>query len=338
MQAIRTFIYVILFALLATDGFAQLMPRFGQSRSGTAGFQFVKVPVDARSAAMGASNVADATDGSSLYWNPALAVQMDQSEIFVSHTEYFADISLNYLSYVHKFRYFALGASLQYLDSGDIMETTEFQPFGTGRMFNTIHLSAGLTASQKLTDLFSYGLTLRYLVEQIEDVKVETGTIDFGFFYKVGDTGLRFAVGINNFGIDATPSGETERIGLPTSENPRGNIVENDFENVIAPTTFILSAAYDVYKSSVMDVLVTGQITNPSDNSERISLGSEVTFMSRFMLRTGYQFGVDEAFLPSFGVGVKTRVFNRNTLGVDYGFSTYDRLGSVHRVAVRIGL
>ena len=39
---------------------------FGKDRSGTEGFQFTKITVDARSAAMGNSNMADALDGSSL--------------------------------------------------------------------------------------------------------------------------------------------------------------------------------------------------------------------------------------------------------------------------------
>ena len=35
---------------------------FGQDRAGTEGFQFTKIPVDPRSAAMGNSNMADAMD------------------------------------------------------------------------------------------------------------------------------------------------------------------------------------------------------------------------------------------------------------------------------------
>ena len=108
---------------------------FGQDRAGTEGFQFTKIPVDPRSAAMGNSNMADAMDGSSLYWNPALSAETNGSEFMVSHTEYVAGIQQDYFSYIQRINSYAIGVSVQYLGSGDIMETTEFQPFGTGRIF-----------------------------------------------------------------------------------------------------------------------------------------------------------------------------------------------------------
>ncbi|HBQ59637.1 MAG TPA: hypothetical protein DD671_08440, partial [Balneolaceae bacterium] len=43
-----------------------VFPSLGGSRSGTSGFQFLKINVDARSSALGGSNVADAMDGSAL--------------------------------------------------------------------------------------------------------------------------------------------------------------------------------------------------------------------------------------------------------------------------------
>ena len=54
---------------------AQILPAFGNDRKGTAGFQFLKIPVDARAAAMGETVVANAFDASALFWNPALAAQ-----------------------------------------------------------------------------------------------------------------------------------------------------------------------------------------------------------------------------------------------------------------------
>lgn len=308
-----------------------IIPSLGGSRSGTSGYQFLKINVDARSAAMGGSNVADAMDGSALYLNPALAVQMKNSQLHLGHTAYFADISLNYASYVHKMGSIAVGGSLVYLDSGEMKETTEFAPFGTGRTFRTIHMAAGLSFSQELTNLFSYGATIKYLDERIEEVQAQSVVFDIGFFYRVGDTGLRFAVGLNNFGLDATPSGKTIRQTL------NGPVEETNFEDVSPPTMFLIGAAYDAYSSNNFDILVTGQITNPSDNAERLSFGTEVAYMKQFFLRAGYEFGTDEASWPSFGVGFKLPILNYS-VGMDYGFTTRDRLGSLHRVAIKFNL
>ena len=306
-----------------------ILPSFGKSRSGTSGFQFVKITVDPRAAAMGNSVVADATDGSSLYWNPALAVQADKSEVLFSHSIYFMDITKEYVSYVQKLKSIALGVSVQYLNSGDIKETTEFQPLGTGLTFRTIHYSLGLSVSQKLTELFSYGLTVHFLDERIEEVQTKTESVDLGFFYRVGDTGLRFAIGLNNFGPDAKPAGDTQRVTLD------GNQTETDFKKVSLPTTFIIGAAYDAYKSEHSTLVLSGQLTNPSDNAEHVSVGAEYGFMHQFYLRGGYQFGVDEVRYPSGGIGVVFPV-GKHFLSVDYAFSPYERLGNIHRLALKI--
>ena len=113
------FIIVLVQALIPITTYAQrgVFPSLGGSRSGTSGFQFLKINVDARAAGMANSNVADVTDASSLYSNPALAAQMSSSQLYASHTAYFVDISMNYLSYVQKFQNVALGGSMMYLNS-----------------------------------------------------------------------------------------------------------------------------------------------------------------------------------------------------------------------------
>ncbi len=311
-----------------------LLPSFGGDRSATAGFQFTKINVDARSAAMGSSNMADAVGSASMYWNPALAAQGEGTEVMFGYTSYFVDIPMNYTGILYRVGDFTFGASLQYLTSGDMAVTTEFRPFGNGQQFATTHYTIGLTASQKLTDSFSYGLTLRYLNESIFDVDVNTVGIDFGFFYAVGTTGLRFGVGISNFGLDATPSG---RISRPDIEGQGEDIVVTDFADVVLPTRFSLAAAYDVIKAEQHSLLLTTQVTNPADNAEQFSFGAEYGFLGQFFLRSGYQLGLDENDLPSLGAGLKIP-FGERSINFDYAYNSFERLGAVNRIAVRINL
>ena len=329
-QIVKFLVVFLLATVPISSAFSQsLIPSFGDARSGTSGFQFTKIAADARSSGMGLSNVADAVDASSLYWNPGLAGQIQKSEVMLGHTRYFADISMEYLAYVHRYRSFVFGASVQYLNSGDINETTEFKPFGTGRTFRSVHASVGLTAAHEVTDLFSYGLTVRYLTERIEEIEINSGAIDFGFFYRVGETGLRFAVGLNNFGLDADPGGSTTRLTL------NGEETIEDFEDVALPTRFSIGAAYDVYETDNLKAVITGQITNPSDNNEQFSFGGELGYLDQFFIRTGYQFGFEEIKLPSAGLGFKLPVTGRS-IAADYAFSPYDRLENLHRIALRI--
>ncbi len=339
LRSIKLFLLLSFVPLIST---AQILPGFGESRSGTSGFQYLKIGIDARAASMGFSSIADASDASSLYWNPALAAQMDNSQVMLSHTQYFADISMNYAAYVHDLGNMALGASLQMLDSGEMEETTEFQRTGTGRHFRTIHLAAALSYSQELSSLFSYGVNLKYLNERIEEVMTQTGVLDVGFFYRVGDTGLRFAVGLNNFNpIDANPGGETRRRPGPTEGDREtdedGYIVIDDFEAISAPTTFTLGTAYDLIEENSIVWTVTGQLTNPADAREQFTLGTELNYLNRFFVRTGYEFGVDEAYLPSFGAGFNFPLYNYG-IRVDYGFNSREFLGSMHRISLKFDL
>ncbi len=322
-------LFLIGVVLLSQNVLAQT--NYGDDRAGTEGFQFAKISIDARSAAMGNSNMADAIDGSSLYWNPANASVLKSSNVMISHTQYVADINLEYFSYIHKIGRFAIGGGVQYLNSGEINETTEFEPLGTGRTFSTHHVSAGLTGSHQITDLFSYGITLRYLSEKYIDVYYQTGAIDFGFLYFVGDTGLRFGVSLNNFGLEAAPSGTVE---YETLEGPKEMDPES---NLSLPTRFNIAAAYNVIETADHELLVTAQITNPSDNSEQVNIGAEYGFMGQFFVRSGYEFGIEERAWPSFGAGVKVPFVDK-TLKADYGYTVFERLGGIHRIGLSVAL
>lgn len=315
--------------LYSHSAFAQTS--YGDDRAGTEGFQFAKISIDARSAAMGNSNMADAIDGSSLYWNPANASVLGSSNVMINHTQYVADINLEYLSYIHKLGRFAIGGSIQYLNSGEINETTEFEPLGTGRTFSTHHISAGVTGSHQITDLFSYGITLRYLSENYIDITYQTGAIDFGFLYYVGDTGLRFGVSLNNFGFEAAPSGTAEY------ETLDGMVEQEPTSDLSLPTRFNIAAAYNVIENDNHELLLTAQITNPSDNSEQLNVGAEYGFIGQFFVRTGYEFGVEERIWPSFGAGVKVP-FMEKVLKADYGYTVFERLGGIHRIGLSVAL
>lgn len=327
----RVNISIFIFLICLIPWSSAISQSFGEDRAGTESFQFTKIAVDPRSAAMGNSNMADAVDGSSLYWNPALAARLNSSNVMVSHTGYFAGINQDYFSYIHKVGTFAIGGSLQYLNSGSINETTEFEPFGTGRSFSTQHFAVGLSGAHSVTELFSYGITLKFLMEKIEEVDYSTSAIDFGFSYLVGDTGLRFAVGINNFGLDADPSGSTTRESLEGIQEVEPDVVSS------LPTRFHIGAAYDLLENEQNKVIITGQITNPSDNAEQFNIGAEYSFMSQFFVRTGYEFGVEERKIPSLGAGVELKVMNR-VFKADYAYTMYERLGEIHRIAISFSL
>lgn len=316
--------------------FAQLIPDHGSDRAGTSGFQFLKIAVDPRAAAMGETVAANAFDASALFWNPSLAAQAPGTQIGLSHAAYYADVAVSYAAAYHTFGSFTLGASLQALNSGDMDVTTEFQPYGTGETFRWIDLGLGLTIAQRLTDLFSYGVTARYVRESVAGLVTQTGVFDLGVFYRVGDTGAQMAVAMRNFGLDSSPVGELERVVIGGD----GTVVEDDFEAITPPTTFLFGITYELLQNNSRNrLLVSGQLNNPNDNSENFNLGAEYTWNDLLVMRAGYRMGVEEYTWPSLGAGfIVPGLGDGMGLRLDYAFTNLDRLGTVHRVGANVEL
>ena len=314
----------------------QLLPNLGRDRAGTSGFQFLKIPVDARSSALGETVVANATDASSLFWNPALAAQLDNVQVGLSYVSYFADVTMNFAGATFHLPGPALtvGLSVQTLSSGSMDVTTEFEPFGTGETFSLFDIAAGLTIAQRLTDFFSYGVTTKYVQESAAGVNQTTVVFDIGIFYRVGTTGAQMAVAVRNFGLDSFTSGDISRevIGDPSI------LLEDDFESVTPPTTFLLGLTYNVWQNDTQnDLQISAQLNNPNDNAENWNFGAEYTWNQLLSLRVGYRFGIEEFNVPSAGVGLQVPFIGPD-LRFDYGYSELERLGQLHRVSLMVGL
>jgi hypothetical protein len=210
--------------------------------------------------------------------------------------------------------------------------TTEFQPYGTGETFRFYDISAGLTVSQRLTDLFSYGITARYVEESSAGISAKTAMFDLGFFYRVGTTGLQMAVAIRNFGLDSTPSGNLERITIGQ------DVSSSSFEALTPPTSFMLGASYFLLQGNPnSSLMISGQLNNPNDNAESFNIGVEYSWNNTLMLRAGYRFGVEEVQIPGIGFGLIIPGIGPE-VRFDYGLSKMTRLGTVHRAGLNISL
>ena len=310
---------------------AQFLPSYGGDRAGTSGFQFLEVAVDPRGAALGGTAVATADDASSLFWNPALAARGGNTQVGLAQLAYFADVSMTYAAATHKVGPFVLGAHVQALDSGEMDVTDEFSgPVGTGQTFSYVGIVGGLSVSQALTNLFAYGVTAKFARESSADVAMDAALVDLGVHYKVGTTGANIGIAIRNFGLNGVASGT-----LPRTTVEGETVTEDEFEDLVPPTTFLLGMSYDVMRGAGDHALtVSGQLTNPNDNSEQFNIGAEYVFADLLSVRTGYAFGVDEADLPTFGFGVNVPGLGDREVRADYGFAQLDRLGTAHRIGV----
>jgi hypothetical protein len=326
--------FILITCLLgAAAAKAQLLPSFGNSRTGGTGMQFLKISPDARSMSLAGAAVAVANDASAMYWNPAGITGVDTGKVnlSLSHSRYFGDINSNYVGAVFKAgRHSFVGIQVFSLDYGDMKETTEFDPNGTGRNFGINNYFIGLTYAKVLTNNFSFGLNGKYANESFAGINVHNVLFDLGLKYDVGVKHTRFGVNFSNFGLNVKPTGGVQVLKFDGMQNI------SNFSDISVPALFRLGLAFDPIHNNEHVLTLAGQLNHPTDNNETYVLAAEYSYLKIGYLRTGYEFGSDENYIgPSAGLGLKIlRRFGGFML--DYGFVARNRLGYNQRITLGI--
>ena len=166
---LRFFYTISITILMLSSVRAQnLFPILGGQRAGTSVFTFLNIGVSARAVGMGESVVALNQDAASIYYNPAVIAQLDQTEISMSQIQWPADINYDYFCITRRIvgpHYLGLAGGILHMKP--MMETTEFHPEGTGNYFTFQDRFIGVTYGAKMTDRFSFGLTLKHVSENL---------------------------------------------------------------------------------------------------------------------------------------------------------------------------
>ena len=98
---------------------------------GSAGAKFLQINATTRGSANGGALVARPGLIDALSYNPATAATLTGSNYVIHHSNYFVDMSFDYMSFTYNVP--AIGTfsvGLLGLLSGDIEETTDFNPLG----------------------------------------------------------------------------------------------------------------------------------------------------------------------------------------------------------------
>ncbi len=323
--------YTILIALImlttATMADITLFNVLGGQRVGTSSFTFLKIGVGARALAMGNAGVSLSQDATSLYWNPAAAAQVGCCDLTVSHTNWFAGIDYSYAGYIQRVSdniYLGLSAGALYTDAMEV--TTEYQPYGSGEYFNYGDLFIGMTLSHKMTDRFSYGITIKYVQENLADLVMKNALMDIGTFYWTGFKSLRFCVSLVNFGAQSRPEGTF------TEPLKEGGEKESQYTLFSPPTEFRIGSAIDLFETSWRKTLLSIQLNHPVDNAENLVVGVEQSFFNILALRAGIITNQSERSF-SVGSGVNFQVATWD-LSADYAWSDFGILGNIHNFQI----
>ena len=200
-------LFLVAVTLLMVIGFSLTALAGNPEKKGTAAADELLIPVGARGIALGGAPVAYINGIDAMYWNPAgVANTMQAMEANFSYMNYIADINITNAAIATKLGFGSVGVSFQSISFGDIANTTEYSPDGTGVMYSPTFLTVGLTYARAMSDRINVGVNVKYVSETIMEAHASTFAIDAGVQYKTS-YGVSLGVVMKNFGSPARYSG-----------------------------------------------------------------------------------------------------------------------------------
>jgi hypothetical protein len=305
------------------------------ARLGGAGTQFLAIGGGARSLALGGAVSGMSGDLESVYWNPAGIAFLEGTAVGFTHTMLYADMSLEDVAVATPAMDGVVGISGLGFLSGDIEETTEEMPDGTGETFTANAFSLGLTYARLMTDKFAAGVSFRFVREGLGEVSASNWGFDLGGTYRVGFGNLRLGFAVVNFGPDMQLGGdrlEAEWVNPDWEDTQDEDVpVLLQSEAYPMPMTFRAGLSYDVFSGASGMVTASLEGIHPVDQDEALGAGLQYSYGDRYFLRAGYNTINNMQWAAGGGVRIPTGSVE---MCVDYCFQDHEYLDPIHRVAV----
>ncbi len=266
MKYLRSLLFVILLMLPATV--------LAQVKAGTMGATFLKLGISARAAGMSDAFLPLADDVSAIYYNPGGLIQLEKPEAAFTYLDMYRGIGLGlgWCGYARPFMrrgnvISVLAVSATFMSTDDMVVTTPIYsgPNGNGQTFNWTDLAIGVTWTQRLTNKFAVGTTLKLVNESTYEENATGWAADVGTYYDTNWRTVRLAMMISNFGPDMT-------------------FVETPYP---LPIEFRFGIGATPIHTDLHNLEVGFQFGHPSDNLELAVLGLEYVWNDFLALRYG---------------------------------------------------
>lgn len=298
------------------------------NKGGRTAFQFLKIGIGARQAALGEASIATVRDVNSAFWNPAGISGIERYEASFSYTRWLAE--MNYVGGAVGGRWDGIGTfalSIAALDYGDIPEAVVGTGGDgrTGETFSGGDFLLGLSYAREFTDRLAIGVSVKYLKESLFDYSENTVAFDVGTTYDVGYNGLQLAMSAQNFG------GSVRFLDEDQADRQEGYDIPLVFRVGLSGALVGPSDAF-VQMPGPHSVTLSAEAINTNDFNERLHFGLEYTFNELFVLRGGYRLNYDEGNW-SLGAGLNPEVGGVR-MRFDYAYVGYSFLAAPQRLSV----
>lgn len=267
---------------------------------------FLHIDVDARGTAMGGAHGALTGDLYSIYWNPAGLANVSLNELGFTYQRAFLDMNYGFIGYALPIRNFGtIAGQFFFLSSGSI-PTTSIDAVITGSD-SVLDVGLGLSQSANITNLLSYGLSVKLIAHKLMDEQALAVAFDAGIIHRDIIENLDFGLAIQN---------------VSTSYSFMS-------QELIEPRIIKIASLYSLSRNQL---LLAGDFNICLGGRDTANFGAEYWVLDLIALRAGLELMPPAGFMSSFSTGFGLNW--RDTYSLDYSFSPHAELGANHRFSV----
>jgi hypothetical protein len=293
---------------------------------------------------MGGAYASVANDVTALFWNPAGLTFFDKNEIGLIHTDWIADLKHDYIGLAVPLGHMGtVGFSFNSLTMDELMVRTPVFPEGTGEMAQSYDMAIGISYARKITDRLSLGANVKYIRSVLWHMSAQTMAVDLGVVFSDLFEFIQLGASISNMGGKIKYSGRDNFVYHDIRPSEHGNNERIDAElqtgEYNLPVTFRAGISTIINRDSNLPLLVSVDLTEPSDNFRSMNVGGEWSLYDTVFLRAGYAnlFEPDSERGLTAGAGLLFEIpFSDIPLSLDYCYQDFGILNSTQTYSLRL--
>jgi long-subunit fatty acid transport protein len=283
-------------------------------------FEFLRMDLSPRAAALGGSFSANQDDPDVIFYNPAGIKELSATPVSFSFTKHLMDINFASFSMSKEFENIGrFGAAVRYANYGTFTKADEYANKTGEYSVNEVALVVGY--ADRFDENFNYGANIKFIHSAISEYSSSAIALDLGLQYYFPEENISIALSALHLGTQLSSYIETK-------------------EDL--PLDITLGVSYKLKHLPLKGYLDFHRLNEKSDGfAERFkyfTAGAEFQISKVLTLRLGYEnqkrkeLKIDDfSGLAGFnlGVGVTIKSYQFN-----YAYSSLGEIGAIHRIGI----
>ena len=258
--------------------------------------------VNAKPLSMAGTYIAYSQDINGILYNPAGLVFSENNQFNFTFNRYIGEIKKSTVGILYNKHTYAISVMGNYY----FLSLDQIDGYGikVGEIVNEDIISL-LGVSWKLKEMFSFGISVKYMYTSIGYYSHKFLFSDYGFYWKMSD--INIGLVIKNMGISL-----------------------DDEKGIIIPTF-----NWGIFKKlEYINLLIGMDVCYDIEKKFSGNIGGEYTILKGIFLRGGYKLTKTLA-IYTYGIGIKTFFLNNEApLIIDCGVADYGYLGRAYTVSL----